>query len=71
MHPATITSAVTASRARMACRRVMSIVRFQKPRAALGLAAQASMFYSDYTNILGRATLATAEDGTGEADWKV
>ena len=32
-----------------------------------GLAAQASMFYSDYTNILGRATLATAEDGTGEA----
>ena len=32
-----------------------------------GLAAQASAFYSDYTNILGRATLATAEDGTGEA----
>jgi Fe(3+) dicitrate transport protein len=26
-----------------------------------GLAAQASVFYSDYTNILGRATLATAE----------
>ena len=32
-----------------------------------GLAAQASAFYSDYTNILGRATLATAEAGTGEA----
>ena len=32
-----------------------------------GLAAQASVFYSDYTNVLGRATLATAEDGTGEA----
>ena len=32
-----------------------------------GLAAQASAFYSDYTNVLGRVTLATAEDGTGEA----
>ncbi len=32
-----------------------------------GLAAQASAFYSDYANILGRATLATTEDGTGEA----
>ena len=32
-----------------------------------GLAAQATAFYSDYTNILGRATLSTAEDGTGGA----
>ena len=32
-----------------------------------GLAVQASAFYSDYTNVLGRATLATAQDGTGEA----
>ncbi len=34
---------------------------------AAGLAAEASVFFSDYRNILGRATLATAEDGTGEA----
>ncbi len=31
-----------------------------------GLAAQATGFVGDYSNILGRATLANSEDGTGE-----
>lgn len=32
-----------------------------------GLAAQATGFVGDYSNVLGRATLANSEDGTGEA----
>lgn len=32
-----------------------------------GLAAQATGFVGDYSNILGRATLANSEDGSGEA----